>query len=371
MLIAIPRELTPGETRVAAVPAVVKKYRAWGLQVRVESGAGLKAGFNDEDYRDAGAEIIPDAAALYQNADIILKIWAPLPEEDACLAGGSIVIANFQALGNLPRIRQLAKLGLTCFALDLLPRISRAQSMDILSSQSNLAGYKAIIEAINLFHSAVPLMMTAAGTVTPARVLILGAGVAGLQAIATAKRLGAQVYASDVRPAVKEQVESLGGKFVEVTAEAGFETSGAYASETSDEYKKAQELAVAEQLTKTDIAVTTALIPGRPAPKLIKRCMLSRMPRGAVIIDMASAFGGNVEGSVDQSIVEVEGVKIVGNSNLAAGVPYSASILFANNLYNFLAPGYHSQTHTLVFNYDDELIKTTCVARGGEVLIKE
>lgn len=371
MLIAIPRELTPGETRVAIVPAVVKKYRAWGLPVRVESGAGLKAGFSDEDYREADAEIISGAASLYKNADIILKIWAPLPEEDSLLSKGSAVIANFQALGSPERVKKLAGLGLTCFALDLLPRISRAQSMDILSSQSNLAGYKAVIEAVNHYHSAVPLMMTAAGTVTPARVLILGAGVAGLQAIATAKRLGAQVYASDVRPAVKEQVESLGAKFVEVNAEAGFETSGAYASETSDEYKKAQELAVAEQLTKTDIAITTALIPGRPAPKLIKRCMLDRMPRGAVIIDMASAFGGNIDGSVDRSTVEIDGVKIIGNSNLAAGVPHSASLLFANNLYNFLAPNYHSQTHTFAFNYEDELVKAVCIARGGKVLMKE
>lgn len=371
MLIAVPRELTSGETRVAAVPAVVKKYRAWGFQVRVETGAGLKAGFSDEDYKEAGAEIAEGAAEVYHHADIILKIWAPLPEEEAYLSRGSMIIANFQNLDSFERLEQLTTLGLTCFALEKLPRISRAQSMDILSSQSNLAGYKAVIEAVNLSQSAVPLMMTSAGTVTPARVLVLGAGVAGLQAIATAKRLGALVYASDVRPAVKEQVESLGGKFVEVEADVGFEASGAYASETSEEYKKAQELAVAEQLTKTDIAITTALIPGRPAPKLIKSCMLDRMPRGAVIIDMAAAAGGNVDGSVDRKTVEINGITIVGNSNLAAGVPHSASILFANNLYNFLASQYHSETHTLTFNYEDELVKSTCIAKAGKVLIKE
>lgn len=258
-----------------------------------------------------------------------------LPDEDRLLKPGQTIIANFQALAHPARVAELAKQGLTCFALDMLPRISRAQSMDILSSQSNLAGYKAVINAVNLLPRAIPLMMTAAGTVSPAKVLVLGAGVAGLQAIATAKRLGAQVFASDVRPQVKEQVESLGARFLEVKTSETFETSGGYAQETSPEYRRQQQLAVAEQLAKTDIAVTTALIPGKKAPVLITRGMIEHMPRGSVIIDMAAANGGNVEGSIDNQTVNVNGVTIVGNSNLASELPVSASHLFAQIFITF------------------------------------
>lgn len=369
MIIAIPREITPGETRVAATPDIIKKYIIWGFVVRVEHQAGLAAGFSDEDYKNAGAELKETAAAVYSGAHLILKIWAPLPQEDSFLNGGQTIIANFQALSHPARIKEISKLGVTCFALDMLPRLSRAQSMDILSSQSNLAGYKAVIEAVNLLPQAIPLLMTAAGTISPAKVLVLGAGVAGLQAIATAKRLGAQVFASDVRPAVKEQIESLGGKFLDIESGENFETKDGYASATSKEYQLLQQQAVAEQLTKTSIAITTALIPGQKAPLLIRKCMIDRMPRGSVIVDMASAFGGNVEGSVNNQTVEINGIKIIGNSNLAAGLPNSASRLFAQNIYNFLAPFYHSESRQIVFNYDDELIAKTCVARNGEMLL--
>lgn len=369
MIIAIPVEMTADETRVAATPETVKKYVDWGFKVQVQRQAGLAAGFNDEEYQQAGARITASAAETYELANYILKIWAPLPEEDQYLKPGQIIIANFQTLAHPARIEDFARLGVTCFALDMLPRISRAQSMDILSSQSNLAGYKAVIDAVNRLPRATPLMMTSAGTVSPARVLVLGAGVAGLQAIATAKRLGAQVYASDVRPQVKEQVESLGARFLEVKSAETLETESGYAKETSEEYRKQQLLAVAEQLLKTDIAITTALVPGKKAPQLITRCMVENMPRGAVVIDMASAAGGNVEGSVNNQTVSVNGVTVIGNSNLAAGVPYSASLLYSKNIYNFVAAFYQNENHSIVFNYEDELVSKTCVAKNGEVLI--
>ena len=367
MIIALPKETTPHEKRVALTPESVAKIIAWGFRIKVEKNAGSAAGFSDEEYRRAGAEIVSGTARVYADANIICKIRAPAPEEDKFLKKGTTIIANFQALDIPKRIKELAALGTTCFALDMIPRISRAQSMDVLSSQSNLAGYKAVINAVEALDKAVPMMMTAAGTVAPAKVLVLGAGVAGLQAIATAKRLGAQVYASDVRPQVKEQVESLGGRFVEVKTDENFETAGGYAKETSDEYRKKQREAVAEQLRKTDIAVTTALIPGKPAPRLITKQMIEAMPRGAVIIDMAAEAGGNVEGSQSGKTVTIGGVKVIGNSNLASELPNSASRLFAQNIFNFLTPMYNPQTQEIVFNFNDELIKGTCVCKDGEL----
>ena len=286
MRIAIPKEIKNGETRVAATPDIVKKYKYMGIDINIQSGAGEASGFNDENYREAGAEIKATAEETYKKAAAVLKVWAPEPSEENYLAPGTAIFANFQALTNRGRIETFAHLGLTCFALELMPRISRAQSMDILSSQSNLAGYKAVIEAVSHLPSAVPMMMTAAGTIAPAKALILGAGVAGLQAIATAKRLGAVVYASDVRPQVKEQVESLGGKFLEVKSDENFETAGGYAKETSADYRQKQQEAVARQLTQTNFAVTTALIPGLPAPRLITKAMLSGMPTDSVVIDI-------------------------------------------------------------------------------------
>ena len=303
MIISIPRERRNGETRVAATPETVRRYVSLGFAVRVEQNAGRLSGFPDETYRQAGAEIVADTAALWKGASLILKIWAPQPEEDVYLSPGQTIVANFQALDNRERAAIFAARQTTCFALELIPRISRAQSMDILTSQSNLAGYKAVLKGVNMLDRALPMMMTAAGTVPPARVLILGAGVAGLQAIATAKRLGAQVYAADVRPSVKEQVESLGARFVDVENDENFEDNGGYAGETSAAYQKRQQKAVAEQLAKTDLAVTTALIPGKPAPRLISAEMLRNMPEGSVIVDMAAAAGGNVEGSQDNQHV--------------------------------------------------------------------
>lgn len=368
MLIAIPKEIKPGETRVAATPDIVKKYKFMGIDIQVQNGAGDASGFSDDDYRNAGAEIKKTAEDTYKGAEVILKIWAPEASEDHFIKAGTAIFANFQALTNRGRIETFAHLGLTCFALELMPRISRAQSMDILSSQSNLAGYKAVIEAVNHLPSAVPMMMTAAGTIAPAKALILGAGVAGLQAIATAKRLGAVVFASDVRPQVKEQIESLGGKFVEVKSDENFETQSGYAKETSADYKHKQQEAVAAQLTKTNFAVTTALIPGLPAPRLITKAMLSGMPAGSVVVDMASSTGGNVEGSEDGKITIVNGVTVIGNSNLAAQLPASASPLFAKNIFNFLETMYDKENQKLNYNFEDELIKGTCLCYDGKII---
>lgn len=367
MIISIPKELTLGETRVACTPETVKKYVGWGMSIRLEKDAGLAAGFTNEAYLQAGAEITTNAKDTWKSSDIILKIWAPLPEEDKDITAGQTIIANFRALANKQRMKEFARKRLTCFALELMPRISRAQSMDILSSQSSLAGYKAVLEAVDALDKAVPLMMTAAGTIPPAKVLVLGAGVAGLQAVATAKRLGAQVFASDVRPQVKEQVESLGGKFIEVASDENFETAGGYAKETSEDYKRQQQEAVAEQLKKTDIAITTALIPGHPAPRLISTAMIKEMPEGSVIVDMASSGGGNVEGSKDNATIKIGSVTIIGNSNLAAGVPTSASLLYAKNILNFLAPMYNPETKNIVFNFEDELVKGTCICKDGQL----
>lgn len=367
MIIAIPKEIRPKENRVAAVPETIKKMLHWGYQLRVERSAGIAAGFSDEEYANAGAKIADTAQDLYKNADIILKIWAPESSEQKFLTPNMTIIANFEALSSTQRTAAFAKSGITAFALDLLPRISRAQSMDILSSQSNLAGYKAVINAVNTLDKAIPMMMTAAGTIAPARALILGAGVAGLQAIATAKRLGAQVYASDVRPQVKEQIESLGARFVEVKTDENFETQGGYAKETSADYKIRQQEAVAEQLQKTDFAITTALIPGQPAPRLITKEMIAKMPQGSVIVDLAASSGGNVEGSQPDQTVIVDGIKIIGASNLASELPNSASRLYANNIYNFLNTMFDPEQHKIIFNFADELIAKTCICHEGVV----
>ncbi len=368
MIIAVPLEQAIEETRVAATPETVKKYTAWNFDVRIEKEAGKRSGFTDKEYELAGAKIIDTQQELYKHTDIILKINAPLPEEIQYLTSGQTIIANFQALTHPAHIKELADKGLICMALDMLPRISRAQNMDVLSSQSNLSGYAAVIEAASRLNKAIPLMMTAAGTVPPAKVLILGAGVAGLQAIATAKRLGAQVYAFDVRPQVKEQVESLGAKFIEVSQE-NFETSDGYAMETSLAYQKQQHAAIAAHLATTDIVITTALIPGKQAPILITEDMLKRMPDGAVIIDMAAASGGNVEGSINGQSIKINDIEIIGNSNPARLIPATASKLFANNIYNFLASQYQTDSKRIVFNFEDELIGKVCVAKGGKLLM--
>ena len=369
MKIAIPKERRAGEARVAASPDTVKKYVQMGFEVVVETGAGEGASIADSIYQDAGATIAADAAGAF-GADVVLKIQRPTDEEIALFKEGAVLIAGLSALTNKDMVQKLAERKVTAFAMELVPRITRAQSMDILSSQANLAGYKAVLDAVHEFKRGVPMMMTAAGTVAPARFLILGAGVAGLQAIATAKRLGGVVHAFDVRPAVKEQVESLGGKFVEVDPEAtkDAETKGGYAKEMSEEYKRKQAAKIAEVLAKTDIAICTALIPGKPAPVLITEDMVKGMRPGSVIVDLAVEAGGNCPLSEFDKVVVKHGVTLVGHGNVPARLAVDASTLFAKNLLNFISPLVDKESSTLKFNWEDEILKGSCVTRDGQVV---
>lgn len=369
MKIAIPKERRPGEARVAASPDTVKKYVQMGFEVVVETGAGDGASIADAVYQDAGATIATDPAAVF-GADVVLKIQRPTEDEIAQMKEGGVLIAGLSALTNKDMVEQLAARKVTAFAMELVPRITRAQSMDILSSQANLAGYKAVLDAVHEFKRAVPMMMTAAGTVAPARFLVLGAGVAGLQAIATAKRLGGVVHAFDVRPAVKEQVESLGGKFVEVDPEAtkDAETKGGYAKEMSEDYKRKQAAKIAEVLAKTDIAICTALIPGKPAPVLITEEMVQGMRPGSVIVDLAVEAGGNCPLSEFDKVVVKHGVTLVGHGNVPARLAVDASTLFAKNLLNFISPLVDKETKTLTFNWDDDILKGACVTRDGQIV---
>lgn len=376
MKIAIPKEQRQYEARVAASPDTVKKYVGLGFDVVVEAGAGEGAAITDEMFKDAGATVAPDAAAALSDADLVLKVQRPLTaaegtDELALMKRGAVLIAGLSALQEREQVKAYAAAGITAFAMEMMPRITRAQSMDILSSQSNLSGYKAVLDAAAEYGRAFPMMMTAAGTVPPAKVLVLGAGVAGLQAVATAKRLGAIVFATDVRPSVKEQVESLGGKFlvVDPDMEKEAETAGGYAKEMPEEYKRKQQEKVAEQLKKTDIAICTALIPGRKAPVLIPEEMVKGMRPGSVIIDLAVEQGGNCPLSKLGKVVTKYGVKIVGHANVPSRLAADASVLYAKNLLNFLqlsvakdAPG------TLAFNWDDEIIKGTGLTRDGQVV---
>lgn len=365
MIIAIPKEVRNDENRVAATPDICKKLVDMGMVVNVENDAGLKSGFTDEQYIAAGANIVTNKTTLISTAEMIFKIWAPGEEEISNIKSGTVVIANFHYIYDKAMMQKIADKNVYCFALNLIPRISRAQDMDILSSQSNLAGYKAVIDAVNMMNKAVPLMMTAAGTIPPARFLILGAGVAGLQAIATAKRLGAIVYASDVRPQVKEQVESLGGRFVEVKSDASLETAGGYAKETSEEYKKKQNEAIREVLANTDVVITTALIPGKKAPVLITKDMLSIMPANSIAIDLAAENGGNVEGAVEGKIKTINNVRVVGNSNIVSCIAQSASLLFAKNIFNFVKLMVDKETKKINLDVDDEIIRETCICCKG------
>ncbi len=370
MKIAIPKERRCGEARVAASPDTVRKYVQLGFEVVVESGAGAGASILDGAYREAGAGIAADAAAAFAAGDVILKVQRPLAEELPLFREGQVLIAALAALTDRALVQALAERKVTAFAMELCPRITRAQSMDILSSQANLAGYKAVLDAAAVFGRGIPMMMTAAGTVAPARFLILGAGVAGLQAIATAKRLGGVVYAFDVRPAVKEQVESLGGKFVEVDPEAlkDAETAGGYAREMSEDFKKKQQARIHETLKKTDIAICTALIPGKPAPVLITEEMVKDMRPGSVIVDLAVEAGGNCPLSEFDRVVVKHGVTLVGHGNVPSRIAVDASALFAKNLLNFITPLVDKETKALAFNWDDEILKGTCVTRDGQVV---
>jgi len=367
MRIAIARETDSGEPRVAATPETVKKLIGLGAEVAVEAGAGEKSGIPDSDFSAAGATISKDPT---KGAEIVLKVRRPTPAELKNYKKGAVVIAMMDPYGNAAALRALAEAGIVAFAMELMPRITRAQSMDVLSSQANLAGYRAVIDAAAEYGRAFPMMMTAAGTVPAAKVFIMGVGVAGLQAIATARRLGAIVTATDVRPAVKEQVQSLGAKFIAVEDEEfkQAETAAGYAKEMSKEYQAKQAALVAEHIKKQDIVITTALIPGRPAPRLVNREMVASMRPGSVLVDLAVERGGNVEGAKADDVVEVNGVKIVGYANMAGRLAASASALYAKNLLTFLETMIDKKTKALAINWDDEIVKGTALTRNGALV---
>ncbi|CAN7344561.1 Re/Si-specific NAD(P)(+) transhydrogenase subunit alpha [Pararhizobium sp. LjRoot238] len=364
----IPLETVPGEGRVGGSPDSVKKLKTLGFEVVVEAGAGTLSRIPDSEFEKAGARIgsVADAGG----ADVLLKVRRPSSAEIASYKSGAVVLAIMDPYGNDEALGEMAKAGLSAFAMELMPRITRAQSMDVLSSQANLAGYQAVIDAAYEFDRAMPMMMTAAGTVPAAKVFVMGAGVAGLQAIATARRLGAVVSATDVRPASKEQVASLGAKFIAVEDEEfkAAETAGGYAKEMSAEYKAKQAALTAEHLAKQDIVITTALIPGRPAPRLISREMLKAMKPGSVAVDLAVERGGNVEGAVADQVVEVEGVKVIGYLNVPGRIAASASALYAKNLVTFLETMVGKETKALALDVEDELVKATMLTHGGAVV---
>jgi NAD(P) transhydrogenase subunit alpha len=375
MKIAIPKERRSGEDRVAISPEVAKKLVGLGFDVVVETGAGAGSALTDAALTEAGAKIAKTVEETYADAGMVWKIQRPMTAEEgfdevALLPKGALLLCHMAAMTNKPLVAALAAQGVTAFAMELMPRISRAQSMDILSSQSNLAGYRAVIDGAHEFGRAFPMMMTAAGTVPPARVLVFGAGVAGLQAIATAKRMGAVVMATDVRPATKEQVESLGGKFITVDEEAmkSAETSGGYAKEMGEEFRKKQAAAVLKELVRTDIAITTALIPGKPAPVLIDEEMVKQMKPGSVIVDLAVEAGGNCPLAELGKIVVKHGVKIVGHANVPSRVAADASPLFAKNLLNFITPQVDKETKSLSMNHADETVSGTCLCKDGAII---
>ncbi|HEY8194211.1 MAG TPA: Re/Si-specific NAD(P)(+) transhydrogenase subunit alpha [Hyphomicrobium sp.] len=358
------------EPRVAVSPDTVKKFTALGANVRIESGAGLRSRFSDEAYRAAGAEIASRQEALF-GADILLKVRRPSIEDVATLKPGAIVAGMVDPFGDLAGLAALAGTGATVFSMEFMPRTTRAQSMDVLSSQANLAGYKAVIDGAAMFGQALPMMMTPAGTVPAAKAFIMGVGVAGLQAIATARRLGAQVTATDVRPATKEQVQSLGAKFIAVEDDEfkQAQTAAGYAKPMSAEYQAKQAELVAQHVKTQDIVITTALIPGRPAPKLISRAMIESMKPGSVIVDLAAERGGNTELTEPGKTIETpNGVKIFAPLNLAGTIAVNASSLYARNLLAFLETMIDKKEKTLAVNWDDDLVKGTLVAKDGQIV---
>src|SRR5476651_1333447 len=367
MLIAIARESEANEPRVAATPETVKKLKALGAEVSVARGAGLASGILDADFEAAGATIGDNVT---KDADVVLKVRRPSAADLAGYKKGALVIAIMDPYGNEAALKQMADAGIVAFAMELMPRITRAQSMDVLSSQANLAGYRALIDAAGEYGRALPMMMTAAGTVPAAKVFIMGVGVAGLQAIATARRLGAIVTATDVRPATKEQVESLGAKFLAVEDEEfkNAQTAGGYAKEMSKEYQAKQAALTAEHVKKQDIVITTALIPDRPAPKLVSAEMVKSMKPGSVLVDLEVERGGNVEGAKAGEVANVNGVKIVGFTNVAGRLAASASALYSKNLLTFLEILIDKKDKKLAVNWDDEIVKATALTRDGAVV---
>ncbi len=375
MKIAIVKERRPHETRVAATPETVKKLKALGAEITIEAGAGTIAAYTDQAYSEAGATIVPDAASAIAAGDIVFKIQRPMSAEEGLdelglLRQGQTLMSPLGALTNRELVQALASRGVTSFALELIPRITRAQSMDILSSQANLAGYKAVLLAANNYGRIFPQMMTPGGTLAPSRSFIMGVGVAGLQAIATARRLGSVVTATDVRPATKEQVQSLGAKFVAVEDDEfkAAETAGGYAKQMSPEYQAKQAALVADHIKLQDIVITTALIPGRKAPVLVSEEMVKTMKPGSVIVDMAVEQGGNCPLSEFGKVVEKYGVKIVGPANLPGELPTDASALFSRNLLNFITPMVDKETKALTINLEDEVVKGTLVTRDGQIV---
>jgi len=358
------------EPRIGLSPETAKKLVKAGAKVTVQAGAGLRSHFSDQDYKDAGAEIAKSDTDAVSGADVVFTVRRPPLTLAKAMKKGAALIGMLDPFSDADELDALAKTGVTLFSMELMPRITRAQSMDVLSSQSNLAGYKAVVDAAAAFERALPMMMTAAGTVPAARVFIMGVGVAGLQAIATARRLGAIVTATDVRPAVKEQVASLGAKFIAVEDEEfkQAETAGGYAKEMSDAYKKKQAELVAEHVKNQDIVITTALIPGRPAPKLISKAMIESMKPGSIIVDLAAERGGNTEVTKPGEIAAHKGVRIFGLLNLPGQVPVNASSLYAKNLVSFLEPFIDKETKELAINWDDELAKGTAIARDGAIV---
>jgi len=369
MKIAVLKETAAGETRCAAIPETGKKFVALGAGVAVERGAGEHASIPDEEFETAGATVGSREEVL-GGADVILCINGPEPASLSGAKNGAMLVGALDPLRGRETIDGYAAAGLDALAMEWMPRITRAQSMDILSSQSNLAGYKAVVDGASVYGRAFPMMMTAAGTINPAKVFVMGVGVAGLQAIATAKRLGAQVSATDVRSATREQIQSLGAKpiFVENVAGIEGEGVGGYATETSPEYQKAQAELVSGHIAKQDIVITTALIPGKPAPRLISDSQIATMRPGSVIVDMAADAGGNVEGTVPGESVVKHGVTIVGASNLARTLAADASALFARNLYNFLSAVWDKEQGHPVFPDDDEIVKAIRLTHGGKVV---
>jgi NAD(P) transhydrogenase subunit alpha len=368
MIIAIPAETDPSEARAAATPETVKKFVGLGAEVRVEAGAGLKSGIPDADYAQAGAAIASGAAPTVKDADIVLRVRRPAAGEIAGVKRGAAIVAIMDPYGNADALRSVAGAGVCAFAMEFMPRITRAQPMDVLSSQANVAGYRAVIDAASEYGRVIPMMMTAAGMIQPAKIFIMGVGVAGLQAIATARKLGAIVTATDVRPATKEQVVSLGAKFIAIEDEEfkQAETAGGYAKEMSAGYKAKQAALIAEHIASQDIVISTALIPGRPAPVLITAAMVESMRPGSVIVDLAVERGGNCElAKAGETVMSKNGVKIIGRLNVAGQVPATASSLYAKNLLAFVETMIDQKAKSLAIKWDDELIKATLLTRDG------
>lgn len=372
MVIGVPKEIYPGENRVALVPDVAGKLIKKGFEVLMEKDAGLNAGFTNEDYEKVGVKVLSDLIELYSKSDIVLKVQRPIEHpqfsknELELMKKGSLLITFMYSLHYPELAKKAAELGINVISMDAIPRTTLAQPMDALSSQANIAGYKAVILAANHLHKIFPLMMTAAGTISPAKVVIMGAGVAGLQALGTAKRLGAVVWVSDIRPAVKEEVQSLGGKFIEVETDESMQDEGGYAREASPEFLKKQQELIARHVSEADIVITTALVPGKRAPLLITEEMVKSMKPGSVVLDMAVEFGGNVEISEKGKIVKKYGVTIIGEPNLPSLVPYNSSEMYARNLFNLI--NYASKEGKFNHNMEDEIIGKATIVKDGNVV---